>query len=77
MRQDSGILGSYEAATDQKLNWEKTSVFFSRNTKEDTHTLILNAVGVNSTQQYEKYLKLPALVGCSRITTFNVIKGRI
>jgi len=34
-------------------------------------------MGISSTNSYEKYLGLPALIGRSRISTFNGIKGRI
>lgn len=52
-------------------------MFFSRNTREETRQSIIFVVGVQSTNQYEKYLGLPALVGRSRISSFNGIKGRI
>jgi hypothetical protein len=46
-----------------KVNREKTSLFFSQNTKMEVRTHILTEVGVTSTPQYEKYLGLPALIG--------------
>lgn len=36
-----GILDRYEKASGQKLNREKTSIFFSRNTKEETKQFIM------------------------------------
>jgi hypothetical protein len=65
------------AASGQKLNREKTSIFFSRNTKMEAKTSILTKAGVSSTQRYERYVGLPTLIGCSSVTTFNGIKGRI
>jgi hypothetical protein len=39
----------YERASRQKLNKEKTSLFFSKNTPEETKASILELVGVAST----------------------------
>lgn len=38
---------------------------------------ILNVAGVPSTQQYERYIGLPALIGRLKISTFNGTIGRI
>jgi len=38
---------------------------------------IMQEVGANSVQQFERYLGLPALIGRSRVSSFNFIKGRI
>jgi hypothetical protein len=56
---------------------DKTSLCFSRNTNQDVRAQILAKVGVPSTQQYEKYLGLPTLIGRSKVSTFTRIKGRI
>jgi hypothetical protein len=71
------VLRTYEAASGQKLNRDKTSLFFSRNTKQETRDHIVAVAGVNPTRRYEKYLGLPALIGRSRISAFTDIKGKI
>ena len=71
------VLEGYKRASGQKLNREKTSIFFSRNTKVEAKSLILSAAGVNSTTRYEKYLGLPALVVWSKASSFTVLKGKI
>jgi hypothetical protein len=76
-KQIQEILVTYERASSQKLNREKTFVFFSRNTPAVTRSLILVSAGVSSTQRYEKYLGLLALVGRSKVSAFSSIKGRI
>jgi hypothetical protein len=68
------LLNVYEEASGQKNNREKTSVL---NTKQDLRASIVQEVGAVSTQHFEKYLGLPALIGHSRISSFNFIKGRI
>lgn len=71
------ILGIYEQASGQKLNREKTSIFFSRNTKQETKDHITSIVGVSSTTSYKKYLGLPPLVGRSRVNTFMSIQEKM
>jgi hypothetical protein len=70
-------LDCYEDASGQKVNREKTSLFFSRNTKENVRLSLSRAVGVNPSQRYERYLGLSALIGRSKVSSFNGIKGRI
>jgi exonuclease III/ribonuclease HI len=72
-----GILDTYEKASGQKLNREKTSIFFSKNTKAEFREYIASISGVRITNQFEKYLGLPAVVGQSRMRAFGGLKGRI
>jgi len=69
------VLEVYEAASGQKLNADKTSIFFSRNTGANFKTLISSYVGVASFLCYKKYLVLPALVGRSKMKTFEGIQS--
>jgi hypothetical protein len=71
------LLQSYEEASGQKLNAAKTSIFFSPNTGEDFKSFIRSSTGISSTQCYEKYLGLPALVGRSKTQTFAGIQNRV
>ena len=43
----------------QKINKEKTSLFFSKSTKDDMKKEIKNVLGVNEIRSYEKYLGCP------------------
>jgi hypothetical protein len=72
-----GILDRYEKASGQKLNRDKTSIFFSSNTKVETKNFIVSVARVSATNRYEKYLGLPNLIGRSRVSAFNGLKGRI
>jgi hypothetical protein len=71
------VLEVYEQASGQKLNRDKTSIFFSKNTKREVKEILLSAVGVHVTTRFEKYLGLLTLIGRSRISSFSSIKGRI
>ena len=57
------ILVSNEQASGQKLDQEKTTVFFSKATPNVRKLEIINALGVSEVQEYEKYRGLPAVVG--------------
>lgn len=61
----------------KRLNRDKTSIFFSRNTKEDIKQQILAASGLQATQCFEKYLGLPTMVGRSKRQAFMALKDRI
>ena len=71
------ILESYERASGQKLNREKTSLLFSKNTPRVAKEHLTNSVGVTPTDCFEKYLGLPSMVGKSQMASFSTIKGRI
>ena len=70
-------MDTYERASSQKLKKSKTFVFFSKITHVDTKAYILSSAGVFSTQSYEKYLGLLALIGYLKVSAFSDIKGRI
>jgi hypothetical protein len=59
------------------LNRDKTSIFFSKNTKEELKEYLANTAGVRITSNFEKYLGLPAIIGQSWSAAFAGIKGRI
>jgi hypothetical protein len=71
------ILELYEVASGQKLNKDKTSIFFSRNTSMEKRAEISQLSGLQATQNYDKYLGLPTLVGKSRVQAFNSIKDKV
>ena len=71
------ILSTYEEASGQKINKNKTTVFFNKSTKEDTRESIKGILGVQEINHYEKYLGLPSLVGRGKKASFNYIKERV
>ncbi|XP_030936139.1 uncharacterized protein LOC115961274 [Quercus lobata] len=71
------ILSEYEAASGQKLNREKTTLFFSKATSSSTQENIINLLGVSEVKQYEKYLGLPSFVGRGKRASFAFIKERV
>ncbi|KAF5451602.1 hypothetical protein F2P56_026695 [Juglans regia] len=71
------LLDDYEKASGQCINKEKTSMVFSKNVDEGLKTEIMQLWGGSSTQQYEKYLGLPPMVGRSKQRAFSGIKHRL
>ncbi|XP_042939571.1 uncharacterized protein LOC122274613 [Carya illinoinensis] len=54
------LLSQYESASGQRLNLEKTAVYFSRNTRIEAKDAILSGVRLCEARSYEKYLGLPS-----------------
>ena len=71
------ILADFEAASGQKLNKDKTTLFFSKATPSVTQENIINLLGVSEIKQYEKYLGLPSFVGRGKMANFAFIKERV
>ena len=64
------VLADYEQESGQKLNKEKTSLFFSRNTSGDSQEEIKELFGAQIIQQHERYLALPPLVARGKKNAF-------
>ena len=60
------MLTTYERASGQVVNRDKTTLFFSKSTPETRRDGILQLWGVQGTTNFEKYLGLLALVGKSK-----------
>lgn len=71
------ILSSYERVSGQKLNRDKTSLFFNKSTTIDTQSHILAEFGVAEVKHYEDYLGFPALVGRNKRASFDKLKQRV
>ena len=64
-------------ASSQKLNREKTSVFFSKATLDVRKLEVIDASRVSEVREYEKHLGLPAVVGRNKKASLNFIKERV
>ena len=75
------ILQKYEKETGQRINTEKSSIFFSQNTDEDTKKEVKEILGAMQDSQPKKYLGLylglPSLIGRSKKQVFIEIKERV
>ena len=72
------ILGKYERALGQKINSDKTTLFFfSNNTIDIAKEVVKNLLSVPEIKDYERYLGLPVLVGRKKKASLNFIKDRV
>ena len=71
------VLSFYEKGFGQKINRDKTCIFFSSNTEPELQTRIQQVLVVPAIRQYEKYLGMPAFVGRAKKQSFIYIKQRV
>ena len=67
----------YEEASGQKVNTDKSSIFFSPNTAQDTRDEIFTILGPMQNTRHTKYLGLPSLIGRSKNQFFAILKERV
>ena len=65
------LLAYYEVALGQMINKEKITLFFSRNTDEQSQEAIKVDLNVLAIQHYEKYLGPPSFVGRNKMACFT------
>ena len=71
------LLSLYEEVSGQKINREKTALFFSKAVIEVNFQIIKGILGVHEIHHYEKYLGLPSLIGRGKKASFNYLKERV
>jgi hypothetical protein len=64
-------LGVYEAGSGQKLNLQKTSLFFSRNTTTARKQEIVQLSGLSEASRFDTYLGLPAWISKNKGQAFK------
>ena len=77
VRKIQEILGKYEVALGQKINSDKTTLFFSKNVSDSSKELVKNLLVVPEIREYEKYLGFPTVVGRNKKASLNYIKDRM
>lgn len=64
------ILKEYELQSGQCVNFEKSMVFFSKNTLDSVRTSIAKELGVRCSSNSERYLGLSNMIGNNRRASF-------
>ncbi|XP_042950258.1 uncharacterized protein LOC122282367 [Carya illinoinensis] len=72
-----GILKDYENVSGQRLNMDKTTIYFSCNTRREAKEAILATASLVEAKSYEKYLGLPAYVGKQKLNAFKPVLDSI
>ena len=67
----------YERASGQKINSDKTTLFFSNKTSFDTKEELKILLGVPEIKEYERYLGLLTVVGRKKKASLNFIKDKV
>lgn len=67
----------YENASGQVINFEKSSIFFSSNVKEQVRESVGDTLGVRRVGNSGNYLGLPSLIGRNKKEILEFIKGKI
>ena len=68
------ILELYEAASSKKINTNKSFVFFSYNTPNNTKKEVLDILGPMQDSRHSKYLGLPSIIRKSKKEVFAEVK---
>ena len=71
------ILDLYEAASGQKVNVDKSSIFFTINTPLKLKAEIMEVMGAMQDSKHNKYLGLPSIIGKSKKEVFAEIKEKV
>ena len=71
------LLETYAKASGQRINKDKSSLFFSKGCSEEVRTTIKNILHVPNEQLNEKYLGMPSDVGSSKNGAFKYLKDRL
>jgi hypothetical protein len=71
------ILDTYEKCSGQMINRDKSSVLFSKNTKEQNKNRVKAILSFNKEGHSGRYLGLPVYIGKSKVKTFAYLKEKI
>ncbi|XP_062013973.1 uncharacterized protein LOC133730390 [Rosa rugosa] len=71
------VIDTYGRASGQLVNFNKSSVVFSKNVQVDVQDEVASFLGVDIVESHEKYLGLPTYVGRKKTATFQYIKDNL
>ena len=71
------ILNKYEAASDQKINIDKSKISFSKRVSSVQEKELTYFMVVKQEEKHQKYLGIPTIAGRSKKKKISEIQGRI
>ncbi|XP_074306449.1 uncharacterized protein LOC141641696 [Silene latifolia] len=71
------ILREYEVASGKLVNFDKTTVSFSKGTREDRRRRVAAVLGVRVVNVQDRYLGLPTVVGRSKQVVTKIIRDKL
>ncbi|XP_062006063.1 uncharacterized protein LOC133723263 [Rosa rugosa] len=71
------VIETYGRASGQLVNFDKSSVVFSRNVSNFMQDEVSSLLGVEVVESHERYLGLPTYVGRKKTATFQFIKDNL
>lgn len=71
------VLKTYQEASGQLINFDKSEASFSRNMDERDRNIILNRMRVKTVEAHSRYLGLPSLFGRSKKIFFSQVTERV
>jgi len=71
------ILNTYQSASGQLINLDKSEISFSRNVPDDRKILFQGWMQIKAVECHSKYLGLPAFVCRSKKQVFNFFQDRV
>jgi hypothetical protein len=71
------ILSTYQKASRQMVNLDKSEVSFSRNMLNEEKEMICNKMGVKTVDTHSRYLGLPVVFGRSKKVVFSLVQDRV
>ncbi|KAL6225497.1 hypothetical protein ACLB2K_004347 [Fragaria x ananassa] len=76
-QQYQNILYTYEIASGQRVNLQKSCVTFSRHMNMDKQLELAEILGVERVEKHDRYLGLPTHVGRKKTASFNYLKEKL
>jgi hypothetical protein len=73
----SSILDKYEACSGQVINKDKSSILFSKNTKEWQKREVMDIMHIPTEGLKGRYLGMPSYIGKAKTRTFQYIKEKV
>lgn len=70
------IIKEYEMIPGQRMNMDKSLIYFGANVSADVKDKIVNVLGVKIASNLKKYLGLPMMVGRKKTWAFSNFIGR-